>query len=110
MDRGGEFTALTFLDYCAKKGIQRHLTAPYTSEQNGIIERRNQTVMGMARSMFKVMAAPGWLWGEAVVTSVHVLNRCPTKSIEGCTPYEVWHGVKPSVHLRNQVVNFLVCV
>jgi transposase InsO family protein len=59
-DRGGEFTARAFIEYCSKEGIQQHLTAPYTPEQNGIVERRNQTVMGMARSMLKAMAVPGW--------------------------------------------------
>jgi hypothetical protein len=54
--------------------------------------------MGMAWSMLKAMAVPGWFWGEAVSTAVYVLNRCPTQSIEGHTPYEVWHGVKPTVH------------
>jgi hypothetical protein len=97
-DRDGEFTARAFIDYCTKEGIQRHLTASYTPEQNKVIERRNQTVMGMARSMFKAMAVPGWFWGEAVSTAVYVLNRCPTQSVDGCTPYEVWHGVKPAVH------------
>jgi hypothetical protein len=97
-NRGGEFTACSFVDHCAKEGIQRHLTAPYSPEQNGVVERRNQTVMGMARSMLKAMKMPGWFWGEAVVTAVYVLNRSPTQSVEGRTPYEVWHGSKLSVH------------
>jgi transposase InsO family protein len=41
-DRGGEFTARSFTDHCTKQGMQRHLTAPYTPEQNGVVERRNQ--------------------------------------------------------------------
>jgi transposase InsO family protein len=63
-DHGGEFTARSFIDYCTKEGIQRHLTAPYTPEQNGVVERRNQTIMGMARSMLKAMGVPGWFWGR----------------------------------------------
>jgi transposase InsO family protein len=62
-DQGGEFTACTFIEYCTKEGIQQHLTAPYTSKQNGVIERRNQMVMGMAGSMLKAMAVPGRFWG-----------------------------------------------
>ena len=97
-DRGGEFTARAFMEYCANQGIQRHLTAPYTPQQNGVVERRNQTVLGMARSMMKGMKVPGWLWGEAVSTAVFVLNRSPTHSVEGKTQYEVWYGSKPAVH------------
>jgi hypothetical protein len=44
-DRGDEFTARNFLDHCSKHSVQRHLTAPYTPEQNGVVERRNQSVM-----------------------------------------------------------------
>jgi hypothetical protein len=40
-------------------------------------------------------------WGEAVVTAVYILNRSPTKVINGRTSYEAWHGRKPVVsHLR----------
>lgn len=52
-DRGGEFMARAFVEHCAEHGVQRHLTAPYTPQQNGVVERRNQTVLGMARSMMK---------------------------------------------------------
>ena len=97
-DRGGEFTAGAFADHCAKEGIQRHLTAPYTPQQNGVVERRNQTVMGMARSMMKAMSMPGWFWGEAASTAVFILNRSATQSVDGKTPFEVWHGTKPAVH------------
>jgi transposase InsO family protein len=34
--------------YCADEGIQRHYSTPYNPEQNGIVERRNQTVVRMA--------------------------------------------------------------
>jgi hypothetical protein len=97
-DRAGEFTARSFMDHYAKEGIQRHLTSLYSQEQNGVVERRNQMVTGMACSMLKAMKMPGWFWGEAVVTTVYVLNRSPTQSVEGRTPYEVWHGSKSSVH------------
>jgi hypothetical protein len=40
-------------------------------------------------------------WGEAVVTTVYILNRSPTKALNGRTSYEAWHGHKPAVsHLR----------
>jgi hypothetical protein len=49
----------------------------------------------MARSMLKAMSMLSWFWGEAVITAVFILNRSPTQSIDGMTPYEVWHEVKP---------------
>jgi transposase InsO family protein len=59
-DRGGEFTVRSFADHCTKQGMQRHLTAPYTPEQNGVVKRRNQSVMGMTRIMMKAMSMPSW--------------------------------------------------
>jgi hypothetical protein len=47
---------------------------PYSPPQNVIIKRRNQTVMGAARSMLKAKDLPGTFWGEAITTVVYVLN------------------------------------
>uniref|UniRef100_I1NXJ5 Integrase catalytic domain-containing protein n=1 Tax=Oryza glaberrima TaxID=4538 RepID=I1NXJ5_ORYGL len=100
-DNGGKFTAAEFALYCADEGIQRHYTAPYSPQQNGIVERRNQSVVGMARALLKQRRMPAIFWGEAVVTAVYILNRSPTKALDGRTPYEAWHGRKPAVsHLR----------
>lgn len=47
--------------------------------------------------MLKSKNVPGKFWGEAVTTAVYLLNRAPTKSVVGITPYEAWHKKKPSV-------------
>jgi len=100
-DNGGEFTAAEFAAHCADEGIQRHFTAPYTPQQNGVVERRNQTVVATARALLKQRGMPAIYWGEAVMTAVHLLNRSPTKALDSMTPYEAWHGRKPVVsHLR----------
>jgi transposase InsO family protein len=80
IDRGGEFTSKEFASHCEDHGIKHFLTAPYTPQQNGVVERRNQTVVGMARSLLKSMGVPASFWGEAVTTAVYLLNRSPTKS------------------------------
>ena len=48
--------------------------------------------------MLKAKGLPGRLWGEALAIAVYLLNRCPTKSVEGMTPFQAWHGKKPVVH------------
>jgi hypothetical protein len=94
-------TAAEFASYCADEGVQRHYSALYNPQQNGIVERRNQTVVGMARALLKQRGMPAVFWGEAVVTAVYILNRSPTKALNRMTPYEAWHGRKPVVsHLR----------
>lgn len=48
-DRGGEFLSKSFVQYCEENGIERKYTNPYTPQQNGVVERRNRTVMEMTR-------------------------------------------------------------
>jgi hypothetical protein len=92
-DNRGEFPAAEFSSYCADEGVKRHY-APYSPQQNGVVKRRNQTVVGMARALLKQRGMPVIFWGEAVVTAVYILNRSPTKALNGRTPYETWHGRK----------------
>ena len=84
-----------------KHGIKRQLTAPYSPQQNGVVERKNRTVLSMVRAMLKAKNLPRELWGEAVSTAVYILNRTSSKALQGQTPHEKWTGRKPSVdHLR----------
>jgi transposase InsO family protein len=62
-DRGGEFTTAHFKDYCAELGMHRELTAPNSPQQNGVVERRNQSVVAMARCLLKDKNLPGMFWG-----------------------------------------------
>lgn len=55
-------------------------------------------VVGIAQGLLKAKRVPGEFWGEAVTTAVFLLNRSPTKSLDGVTPFEAWHGRKPNVH------------
>ena len=100
-DRGGEFTSEEFSKLCIEYGIKRQLTTPYSPQQNGVVERKNRTVMSMVRAMLKAKDLPRELWGEAVSTAIYILNRFSTKVLQGKTPHEVWTGKRPSVdHLR----------
>lgn len=65
-DNGGEFTSKEFTRYCEEGGIQRHFSAPYSPQQNGVVERRNRTLIEMSRSLLKEMKMPNCFWGEAV--------------------------------------------
>jgi Reverse transcriptase (RNA-dependent DNA polymerase) len=101
-DWGGEFRSFEFDEYCKTIGIKRYLTTPYSPQQNGVVERRNQIILRMIRSMMKSMYVLLEFWGEAITTVVYILNRASTKSLTGRTPYEAWYERKPKVeHLRN---------
>jgi hypothetical protein len=100
-DRGGEFLAHAFQDICVQAGIRRQFTAPFTPQQNGVVERKNRTVMEMARALLKSMSMPGRYWGEAIRHSVYLQNRLPTRPMGDRTPYEAWNGKRPQLgHVR----------
>ena len=73
------------------------LTAPYTPQQNGVSERKNQTIMEMVRCMLHEKGLPKEYWAKATNTTVFLLNRLPTKAVNGKTPFETWYGYKPSL-------------
>ena len=50
-DRVRKYLSDLFKTYCDEKGITRQLTIPYTSQQNGVAERRNMAFLDMIRSM-----------------------------------------------------------
>ncbi|MCO5562234.1 hypothetical protein L7F22_015860 [Adiantum nelumboides] len=96
-NRGGEYMSGAFKDFLGKKGIKHQCTMPYTPQQNGVAERKNRSLMEMARCMLKAKSLPHKLWMEAVACAAHVLNRCPTRALKTITPYESWYDRKPSV-------------
>nr|GEY31358.1 zinc finger, CCHC-type [Tanacetum cinerariifolium] len=74
-DRGGEITSNEFTKYCKENGIARQLTAPYSPQQNGVVERRNRIVISTTRSMMKAMKLPLTFWAKAVRHAIYIRNR-----------------------------------
>ena len=62
----------TFLD---KEGISHEFSATYTPQQNGVVERKNRTLIEMARMMLDEYKTPRHFWAEAVETACHATNR-----------------------------------
>ncbi|RVW33419.1 Retrovirus-related Pol polyprotein from transposon TNT 1-94 [Vitis vinifera] len=89
-DRGMEYTSSQFGNFCEDEGVERQLTVAYTPQQNGVVERKNQTVMEMAKAMLYEKGLPKIFWAEAVNTAVYLLNRGPTKALLNKTPIEAW--------------------
>lgn len=105
-DRDDEFLSAAFSKMCEQEGITQYYTAPYTLQQNGVVEHRNWSIMEMACSLLKSKSMPGnsgvrqygmlyicWivcqqrLWNKSVYCSLWVFA---TK-----TPFEAWNKRKP---------------
>ena len=95
-DRGGEYFSNVFDVFCEEHGIIHERTPPYSPQSNGVAERKNRTLTDLVNSMLDTAGLSKAWWGEALLTSCHVLNRIPNKNKEK-TPYEEWVGRKPSL-------------
>ncbi|GJT19008.1 retrotransposon protein, putative, ty1-copia subclass [Tanacetum coccineum] len=98
-DRGGEYMSQEFLDHQKEHGIIAHRTPPYTSQHNGVSERRNKTLLDMVRSMTSQTTIPKSFWDYAFESAARILNMVPTKKFEK-TPYEIWHAQAPKLLLK----------
>jgi len=89
-----------FAKFLEKRGICAQYTMSGTPQQNGVSERRNQTLMDMVRSMLSNSCLPVSLWMYALKTVMYLLNRVPSKVVQK-TPFVLWTSRKPSLrHLH----------
>lgn len=100
-DNGGEFTSSEFASFLAKEGIRHDLTAPYSSQSNGVVERANRTIMHRVRCMLAEAGLSEKYWGFAANAAVYLKKRSPTSSLNGVIHYQARTGRRPSLkHLR----------
>ena len=100
-NNGGEFISGEFKDFCSAQGIRRDLIAPHNPQENGVAERKNRTIVGVARVILHDQGLPIHLWAEACNTAVYVQNHCPHRILGMSTPKEAFSGKKPDIsHLR----------
>lgn len=96
-DNGGEYSSKEFKNFCMERGIKIQYTIPYNPEQNGVAERYNRSIMEKARCLIFDANIDKKFWGEAVRTSVYLLNRIPTSMLPETTPAEIWYNCKPNM-------------
>jgi len=77
-DRGGEYVGGEFKAFLKENGIRHQLTARYT-QQNDVVERKNRTIMELARSMLKAKGIPNDFWAEFVACAIYLLNQASSK-------------------------------
>ncbi|KAL0365385.1 UNVERIFIED_CONTAM: Retrovirus-related Pol polyprotein from transposon TNT 1-94 [Sesamum angustifolium] len=79
-------------------------TPPYSPSSNGVAERKNRTFKDMINSLLLTSGLPKYLWGEALNTACHILNRVPLKH-NTSTPFELWKGIPSSVSLDDSLAS-----
>ena len=64
-DGRGEYKSNEFKMHCEELRLQHNIICPYTPQHNRVVERKNRTIMDMARSMLKAKGMPNYFWVEA---------------------------------------------
>ncbi|KAJ9547005.1 LOW QUALITY PROTEIN: hypothetical protein OSB04_019548 [Centaurea solstitialis] len=100
-DHGTEFKNKLLGGYIDSVGIQHTFAAVRTPQQNGVVERRNRTLVEAARTMLACSKLPMFLWAEAVDTACYTQNHSIVNNRFGKTPYELNNNRVPNIeHFR----------
>nr|GFB53764.1 integrase, catalytic region, zinc finger, CCHC-type, peptidase aspartic, catalytic [Tanacetum cinerariifolium] len=96
-DNGTKFKNQVLKVYFDSVGISHQMSSVRTPKQNGVVERRNQTLVEAARTMLIFSRAPLFLWAEAIATACFTQNRSIIHRRFNKTPYELINGRKPDI-------------
>nr|GFB72401.1 hypothetical protein [Tanacetum cinerariifolium] len=96
-DKGTEILNQTLHAYFVAEGIQHQTSVARTPEQNGVVKRRNRTLVEAARTMLSAAKDPLFFWAEAIATACFTQNRSLVIPRHEKTPYHIINDRKPSV-------------
>jgi transposase InsO family protein len=96
-DNGMEFKNSQIEGFLEDEGIKHEFSSPYTPQQNGIVERKNRTLLDMARTLLDEYKTLDRFWAEAINTAYYSINRLYLHRILKKTSYELLTGKKPNV-------------
>nr|GEV95346.1 hypothetical protein [Tanacetum cinerariifolium] len=88
-DNKTEFKNYNLNQFCEMKEIKREYSVAKTPQQNGVAERKNRTLIEVARTMLADSLLPIPFWAEAVNTACYVQNRVLVTKPHNKTPYEL---------------------
>jgi transposase InsO family protein len=88
-DNGTEFRNTSFDGFCLEHGIEQQFSAPRIPQQNGVVERKNRTLVEIARMMLDEHGTLRRFWADAISTACYVSNRIFLRSILLLTPFEL---------------------
>nr|GFA93739.1 hypothetical protein [Tanacetum cinerariifolium] len=96
-DNGTEFKNKTLAKFFDEVRITQQFSAARTPQQNGIVERRNRTLVEAVRTMLTFANLPSFLWAEAITTACFTQNRSIIHKRFDKTPYELINKRKSNI-------------
>jgi transposase InsO family protein len=97
-NNGTEFKNSQIEGFLDEEGIMHEFSSPYTPQQNGVVQRKNRTLLDMARTMLDEYKTPDRFWAEAINTACYSIKQLYLHRILKKTSYELLTGKKPNVY------------
>ncbi|KAL9233052.1 hypothetical protein vseg_008093 [Gypsophila vaccaria] len=94
-DNGTKFGCLD--RYFLENGIIHQTSIVKTPQQNARVERKHRHILNVARALHFQGCLPVDFWGECVLTAAFLINRTPTRVLDGKTLYELLYGRAPNL-------------
>jgi transposase InsO family protein len=85
-DNGTKFRNASFDQFCLEHGVDQQFSAPRVPQQNGVVERKNRTVVEMARMMLDEHKTLRHFWAEAINIACYISNQIFLRSILNLAP------------------------
>ncbi len=82
------YTSLRFQSFVSQHDIHHRKTCPYTSQQNGLAERKLRHILETGLALLAHLGLSNKIWIDAFLTSVFVINYFPTIFLNNFSPYE----------------------
>ncbi|KAL8110097.1 hypothetical protein AgCh_025993 [Apium graveolens] len=97
-DNGTEFKNSVMGVFCEENGILHEFSAARTPQQNGVVERKNISLIEDARTMLEESKLPTYFWAEAVNTACYTHNIFLVNQARCMTPYQLFKNKKPTLN------------
>ena len=88
-DNAKDFLNNELSEFFASEGIKHETSCPYMPQQNGLAERKIGDVVDKGRTLLIQANAPINLWGFAIMTAAHLINRLPSQTLGFQSPIDV---------------------
>jgi transposase InsO family protein len=98
-DNARKYRQTDFSTILKHYGTIFHTSCAGTSQQNGRAERKLRHILDTVRALTNAASTPVSFWGEAALTAVYTINRCPSPVVQNTTPYERLFGTAPNYSL-----------
>ena len=98
-DNAREYRQTDFSTILKHYGTIFHTSCAGTSQQNGRAKCKLCHILDTVRALTNAASTLASFWGEAALTTVYTINRCPSPIIQNTTPYEWLFGTAPNYSL-----------